>query len=236
MDYIQFIGTSHNTFTPINQIIEFYSYITRRHATPELALQSIKSYNSHTHANLFYLFSFFLFSPHRFIKNETGRAILRVISGTRQFKIVLFCRLTPIPFGLQNTIFGISSVKSRNYHAATLLGLLPAQIINVYFGTKLKYIHDVFNDHHTQLASYGVFVMEVLIGVGLMLWIVHKARYELSNALIGNKEVDESLLIEVETSQHSGNVTGEEEEEEEEVVFSILEERPELMHPTHDTT
>lgn len=42
--------------------------------------------------------------------------------------------------------------------------------------------------------------MEVLIGVGLMLWIVHKARYELSNALISNKEVDESLLIEVEAS------------------------------------
>lgn len=125
---------------------------------------------------------------------------MRVISGTRQFKIVLFCRLTPIPFGLQNTIFGISSVKARNYHVATLLGLLPAQLINVYFGSKLKYIHDVFNDHHTQLASYGVFVMEVLIGVALMLWIVHKARYELSNALIGNKDVDESLLIEVETS------------------------------------
>lgn len=47
-------------------------------------------------------------SIYRLIKNETGRAILRVISGSRAFKVVLFARLTPIPFGLQNTIFGVS--------------------------------------------------------------------------------------------------------------------------------
>lgn len=44
---------------------------------------------------------------YRLIKTETGRAILRVISGPRAFKVVLFARLTPIPFGLQNTIFGV---------------------------------------------------------------------------------------------------------------------------------
>lgn len=49
-----------------------------------------------------------LCSPYRLIKTETGRAILRVISGPRAFKVVLFARLTPIPFGLQNTIFGVS--------------------------------------------------------------------------------------------------------------------------------
>lgn len=48
--------------------------------------------------------SIFLF---RLLKNDTGRAILRVISGPKAFKVVLFSRLTPIPFGLQNTIFGV---------------------------------------------------------------------------------------------------------------------------------
>lgn len=51
---------------------------------------------------------YFFISIYRLIKNETGRAILRVISGSRAFKVVLFARLTPIPFGLQNTIFGVS--------------------------------------------------------------------------------------------------------------------------------
>ncbi|XP_016959398.1 uncharacterized protein LOC108030811 isoform X2 [Drosophila biarmipes] len=43
----------------------------------------------------------------RLIKNDTGRAILRVISGPKAFRVVLFTRLTPIPFGVQNVIFGV---------------------------------------------------------------------------------------------------------------------------------
>ncbi|XP_070491589.1 transmembrane protein 64 [Chironomus tepperi] len=134
---------------------------------------------------------------HRLIKTETGRAILRVISGPRAFKVVLFARLTPIPFGLQNTIFGISSVNSFDYHTATLLGLMPAQAINAYLGSKLRSIHDVINDNHTALAGYGMFVVEVIVGVSLMIWVVHKAKSELAAALLDSIDVDEKLLIEV---------------------------------------
>jgi len=54
------------------------------------------------------IFIFVLDAIFRLIKNETGRAILRVISGPKAFRVVLFTRLTPIPFGLQNVIFGVS--------------------------------------------------------------------------------------------------------------------------------
>lgn len=57
--------------------------------------------------------------------------------------------------------FQISSVNSFDYHAATLIGLLPAQAINVYLGSKLRSIHDVINDNHTALAGYGMFIFEV---------------------------------------------------------------------------
>ncbi len=50
-------------------------------------------------------------SSFRLLKNYTGKAILRVIGGPRAFKIILLARLTPIPFGLQNTIFGVSIEK-----------------------------------------------------------------------------------------------------------------------------
>ncbi|XP_049543815.1 transmembrane protein 64 [Anopheles darlingi] len=138
---------------------------------------------------------------HKLIKNETGRAILRVISGPRAFKIVLFARLTPIPFGLQNTIFGISAVNTRSYHAGTLLGLLPAQTINVYLGSKLRSIHEVLNDHNAALglAGYGVFVVEVVVGAALMVWVIQKARMELSAALLATEaDSDEKILIEIE--------------------------------------
>lgn len=139
---------------------------------------------------------------HKLIKNETGRAILRVISGPRAFKIVLFARLTPIPFGLQNTIFGLSSVNTRSYHAGTIIGLLPAQTINVYLGSKLRSIHEVLNDHNAALglAGYGVFVIEVIVGAALMIWVIQKARLELSAALLATTDVnsDEKILIEIE--------------------------------------
>ncbi|XP_038110606.1 transmembrane protein 64 [Culex quinquefasciatus] len=135
---------------------------------------------------------------HKLIKNETGRAILRVISGPRAFKIVLFARLTPIPFGLQNTIFGISAVNSRSYHTGTVIGLLPAQTINVYLGSKLRSIHEVLNDHHLGLAGYGVFVVEVIVGAALMVWVIQKARTELSAALLSDMDSDEKILIEIE--------------------------------------
>lgn len=155
---------------------------------------------------------------YRLIKNETGRAILRVIAGPRAFKVVLFCRLTPIPFGLQNTIFGVSgqlqeagtylftnsntfqvsTVSSRSYHTATLLGLLPAQTINVYLGSTLRSMRDVLNDHRTAFAGYAVFAVEVLVGVLLMVWVVQKARIELSNALLADIGAEEKLLVEIE--------------------------------------
>lgn len=153
----------------------------------------------------------------RLIKNETGRAILRVISGPRAFKVVLFCRLTPIPFGLQNTIFGVSellfnpcvchpnycllqvsTVSSRSYHTATLLGLLPAQTINVYLGSTLRSMRDVLNDHKTAFTGYSVFAVEVAVGVLLMVWVVQKARIELSNALLADIGAEEKLLVEIE--------------------------------------
>ncbi|XP_055595033.1 transmembrane protein 64-like [Uranotaenia lowii] len=137
---------------------------------------------------------------HKLIRNETGRAILRVISGPRAFKIVLFARLTPIPFGLQNTIFGISAVNSRSYHTGTVIGLLPAQTINVYLGSKLRSIHEVLNDHNAALglAGYGVFVVEVIVGAALMVWVIQKARTELSAALLSDMDSDEKILIEIE--------------------------------------
>lgn len=44
---------------------------------------------------------------YKFTQNMTAQAIMRVINGPLCFKIVICSRLTPIPFGLQNTIFAV---------------------------------------------------------------------------------------------------------------------------------
>lgn len=94
-------------------------------------------------------------------------------------------------------LFQVSSVSSRDYHPATLLGLLPAQTINVYLGSTLRSMRDVLNDHKTAFAGYAVFAVEVLVGVLLMVWVVQKARIELSNALLADIGAEEKLLVEI---------------------------------------
>lgn len=44
----------------------------------------------------------------KFMDMEIAKAITRVIAGPLSFKIVLCARITPIPFGFQNTIFAVS--------------------------------------------------------------------------------------------------------------------------------
>lgn len=46
----------------------------------------------------------------RITESENAQAVLRVISGSQAFKIVMFCRLSPIPFGIQNTVFAVSKI------------------------------------------------------------------------------------------------------------------------------
>ncbi|XP_037033384.1 transmembrane protein 64 [Bradysia coprophila] len=133
----------------------------------------------------------------KLLKNDTGKAILRVIGGPRAFKIVLLARLTPIPFGLQNTIFGVSNVHPKDYYSATLIGLFPAQAINVYIGSSLRSMHDVLNNHSTAMTSYAIFAVQVCIGLILMVWVVHKARKELSDALLVEIDNNFKVIVEV---------------------------------------
>ena len=80
-----------------------------------------------------------------------------------------------------------------------MLGLFPAQTINVYLGSTLRSMRDVLHDHKTAFAGYAVFAVEVLVGVLLMVWVVQKARIELSNALLADIGAEEKLLVEIET-------------------------------------
>lgn len=118
------------------------------------------------------------------LQSDTARAILRVIAGPQAFKVVLFARLTPIPFGLQNTIFAVSNIGGIRYHMASALGLLPAQIINIYLGSSLRSMQDVLEDRSTAATGYVVFCFQILVGVSLMVYVVQKARRELQLALL----------------------------------------------------
>nr|CAD7439888.1 unnamed protein product [Timema bartmani] len=121
----------------------------------------------------------------RFLTNSKMNAILTVISDSRAFKVAVCARLVPIPFGLQNTIFAMSKINTKQYLAATFLGLLPAQMINVYLGSTLRSMEDVLSNKAT--AATGIIVLiQISAGVSLMMYIIMKARIELRKALDQN--------------------------------------------------
>uniref|UniRef100_A0A1B0A2D9 Uncharacterized protein n=1 Tax=Glossina pallidipes TaxID=7398 RepID=A0A1B0A2D9_GLOPL len=95
----------------------------------------------------------------------------------------------------QDSINGrISSINPRVYHTATFLGLLPAQMINVYLGSTLRSMHEVLSNHGTAITGYISFGVEVICGVVLMCWVVHKARKELSQTLLTDISNDGKLI------------------------------------------
>jgi uncharacterized membrane protein YdjX (TVP38/TMEM64 family) len=57
-------------------------------------------------------------------------------TGESGFKIVFLLRLSPIfPFTLLNYALGLTSVRTRDYVAASVLGMLPATFVYVYLGS-----------------------------------------------------------------------------------------------------
>ncbi|CAG9772217.1 unnamed protein product [Ceutorhynchus assimilis] len=124
-------------------------------------------------------------SIYKFTQNDTAAAIMQVISGPLCFKIVFCSRLTPIPFGLQNTIFALSNVSAKVYHIASLLGLFPAQFVAVYVGSTLRSMQDVIENKNISSTTYFFAAAQLICGASLIIWIGGKARTELMKVLAG---------------------------------------------------
>lgn len=109
------------------------------------------------------------------------QTLLRLIGGSLAFKIVVCSRLTPIPFGVQNTIFAMSDISWRIYHLGSLLGLMPAQCVAVYMGSTLRSMQDVIENRTISTGTYVFAIAQVILAISLLIWIGNKARKEIVN-------------------------------------------------------
>lgn len=77
--------------------------------------------------------------------NSLTKSIDQMLYNPSQaLKIIILCRLTPIPFGLQNSLFSVhESLSAWLYCYATFLGLMPFQVLNVYLGSTLRSMEQV---------------------------------------------------------------------------------------------
>lgn len=114
--------------------------------------------------------------------SEQLSAVIRVVEGGSGLKVVALSRLTPIPFGLQNAVFSITDVSLPNYLVASSVGLLPTQLLNSYLGTTLRTMEDVIAEQ--SVSGYLVFSLQIVISIGLMFYVVHRAQLELNAATV----------------------------------------------------
>uniref|UniRef100_A0A1A8MUE8 Transmembrane protein 64 n=2 Tax=Nothobranchius TaxID=28779 RepID=A0A1A8MUE8_9TELE len=129
-------------------------------------------------------------------------AVIRVVEGGSGLKIVALARLTPIPFGLQNAVFSITDVSLPNYLVASSVGLLPTQLLNSYLGTTLRTMEDVIAEQ--SVSGYFVFSLQIIISIGLMFYVVHRAQVELNAAIAACQMELKSSHMNGSSSNHGG--------------------------------
>ena len=101
--------------------------------------------------------------------------------GRRAFAAVLLARLSPaLPFNALNYFLGITSVGTRAYAVATLIGILPGMIVYVYLGaaateTLAQGLSGSGNPYQ-QLLTYAGLLATVM----LVVMITRRARKELA--------------------------------------------------------
>ncbi|XP_010586691.2 transmembrane protein 64 [Loxodonta africana] len=129
----------------------------------------------------------------RIQSSEKLSAVIRVVEGGSGLKVVALARLTPIPFGLQNAVFSITDLSLPNYLMASSAGLLPTQLLNSYLGTTLRTMEDVIAEQ--SVSGYFVFCLQIIISIGLMFYVVHRAQVELNAAIVAcEMELKTSLV------------------------------------------
>ncbi|XP_017744265.1 PREDICTED: transmembrane protein 64 [Rhinopithecus bieti] len=130
-------------------------------------------------------------------------AVIRVVEGGSGLKVVALARLTPIPFGLQNAVFSITDLSLPNYLMASSVGLLPTQLLNSYLGTTLRTMEDVIAEQ--SVSGYFVFCLQIIISIGLMFYVVHRAQVELNAAIVACEMELKSSLVKGNQPNTSGS-------------------------------
>jgi len=91
---------------------------------------------------------------------------LKVVLAALQdhsFKVMVLCRLTPIPYGLQNAIFAIAKVNFFKYVVAEFFLYIPTQLAFAYVGSTAKKLSEVVSRHRPlSKPEIGLLVGEIV--------------------------------------------------------------------------
>jgi len=115
----------------------------------------------------------------KFGKNEKFRLIDEAI-GRKGWKIIALLRFVPIPFGLANYSFGLTSVKFLPYFIATFFTVIPANAFFVWTGASSKESLDVLLGkgrprHYLEYVFLGVGIIAAFLALRYVAKIAQEA-------------------------------------------------------------
>lgn len=111
-------------------------------------------------------------------------AVIKVVEGPQGYKVIALARLTPIPFGLQNGLFGLTHVSVPVYVIASVVGMTPLALVNCYVGSTFRSMEEVWSDSSSHATGYLVFIGQLFLMAGLMMFVIRKAREELRRTVM----------------------------------------------------
>lgn len=100
--------------------------------------------------------------------------------GNEGWKIVTLLRMCPLPFGLSNYIYGITSIPFWHYLIATVIGVLPSSAFFVYLGHAGKAgLDSASSKNPALLLPVG---LGLVAGVACMIYVGKVARQAVAKA------------------------------------------------------
>ncbi|CAI9715919.1 Hypothetical predicted protein [Octopus vulgaris] len=123
-------------------------------------------------------------------------AVIKVVEGPQGYKVIALARLTPIPFGLQNGLFGLTHVSMPVYSIASVIGMMPLALVNCYVGSTFRSMEEVWNNSSSHVTGYLVFIGQLLLMTCLMMFVIRKARRELRKTVLSQSADNSSCFCE----------------------------------------
>jgi len=117
---------------------------------------------------------------------------LLMMQGKDRKYLTVLARLSPIPFGLQNSFFALTDITFRDFFLSTWLGLLPFQIVWTHLGTTLINLSKI-SSGEVELSMWQQLSMLIQMLVGLVLlgyfWYLRK-KIPFNDDSVPNPETD----------------------------------------------
>jgi len=139
-------------------------------------------------------------------ENKKADAILKAVRKNG-FKIIIMSRLTPVPFGIQNALFGVSGIRFYSYIIATWIGMLPEAFLWCYFGSKAREINDVLHGQENFGAWQKVILAVEVISATLLVTVLGFLGRRAMRKAIQEQEQEQrqNLLTQLEETEQTGD-------------------------------